>query len=351
MKRGLIIMMVCFLTVFLAACGGGNTNNANNAGNSANQPVNGTANEGQDETVYKVGVAQLLEHPSLDSSREGFIQALKDAGIEEGVNLELDYQNAQNDPTMSATIAQKFAGQDLDLVLGIATPIAQALKQQVKETPVLFTSVTDPLGAGLVENLEQPESNVTGMSDTHPEEIEEMMKFISEQFPEIKTIGVIINQSEQNSLVAVERAEKELEALGIKLERANITNSSEVKQAADSLAGKVDAFFTTKDNTVISALEAIVQVANDKDIPIFTNEKDSLARGGVATFSVDYFEIGYATGEMAVEILKNGKAPSEVPVQFPENLDLVVNLKYAKEQGVEFSDELLQTLKPENIIE
>ncbi|TLS50252.1 ABC transporter substrate-binding protein [Paenibacillus antri] len=313
----------------------------------------GCSNQGSGEKVYQVGISQIVEHPSLDATREGFIAGLKDAGLVEGENLKIAYSNAQGDNSTNATIAQNFKADKKDLVLGIATPSAVALADAIKDAPVLFTAVTDPIGAGLLENPEKPGGNVTGVSDTHPDEIAKLMDFIAANFPDVKTVGTVINQGEQNAVVSIERAQAAMDAHGVKIETAAVTNSSEVKQAAESLVGRVDAIYIPKDNTVVSAFEAVVGVANEKKLPLFVGDIDSVKRGAFATFGYEYYDIGYTTGKMAADILLNGKNPGDVPVGFPEQLDLYYSEPAAAAQGVEvtqairdlISDEAVQVIK------
>lgn len=301
--------------------------------------------------VYKIGISQIVEHPALDATRQGFLAALKDNGLVEKDNLEVDYQNAQNDMSNNTTIAQKFAADKKDLVLGIATPSAQALAQAVKDAPVMFTSVTDPLGAKLVSSLEKPGGNVTGVMDQHPEEITKLMDFIAAEFPKIKTVGTVANEGEQNSQISVKRAEDALKKHNIKVVRASAANSSEVKQAAESLVGKVDAIYVNKDNTVVAALESVIQVAEKNKLPFFAGDVDSVKRGAFATYGYEYYDIGYTTGKMAVEILKNGKKPGDLAVKFPDKLDLYLNLKAAKAEGVEVPSSVKDKADKKNIIE
>jgi putative tryptophan/tyrosine transport system substrate-binding protein len=330
------LMMAAALTVTAVGCG------------DKNDPASGSAGEGK---KYKIGISQIVEHPSLDAARQGFLAALKDAGLVEKENLEVDVQIAQGDTNNNTTIAQKFAGDKKDLVLGIATPSAQSLVQTVKDTPILFTAVTDPLGAKLVKSLEKPEGNVTGVMDTHPDEISKLMDFIAKEFPKVKTVGAVANEGEQNSQIAVKRAEETLAKHGIKLVRAAAANSSEVKQAAESLVGKVDAIYVNKDNTVVAALESVVQVADKNKIPLFAGDIDSVKRGAFATFGYEYYDIGYSTGKMAVEILKNGKKPSDLKVAFPEKLDLYMSTKAAKNQGIEVTASMKEKTDKKNILE
>ncbi|MED3574175.1 ABC transporter substrate binding protein [Cytobacillus praedii] len=325
MKR-ILSALICGSLLLLSACGPG----SKEAGGSKEEK----------ETV-KIGITQLVEHPSLDAAREGFIAALKDAGYEEGKNLKLDYQNAQGDMNNNMTIAQNLVADDNDLILAIATASAQAVVQSTKEIPTLFTAITDPVGAELVESFEKPGGNVTGTSDTHPDAIKNTMNAIKRFFPDAKKVGMIYNSGEPNSVVNVENAKKALKELGLEAVETTISASSEVKQAAESLVGRADVFYIPKDNTVVSALESVITVANEKDIPTFVGESDSVKRGTFASYGFEYHDLGYTTGKMAVEILK-GKKPSEIPVGFPESLELVINKAAAEQEGITLTEEMLK---------
>jgi putative ABC transport system substrate-binding protein len=361
MRRAGYLLLIGLLAVILAACGQGKNDNAGgNAGGNSNasggtnaeQPAgNAEQPDGDAEQSFRIAISQYVEHPSLDATREGFIAALKDAGLEEGVNLTIDYNNAQADSTNNLSIAQKIAADKNDLVLAIATPSAQSVAQMVKDTPVLFAAVTDPLAAKLVDSMEAPSGNVTGASDTNPAAVQQLMDFIAEHFPDVKTVGIIINEGETNAVVMAENAEQQLAKHGIQAVRAAVANTSEVKQAAESLVGRADAFFITLDNTVVSGVDAIIQVANENDIPFFSSDRDTVERGAFATVGFKYFDHGYQAGQMAVEILKNGKKPSELAVTLPDKLDFILNLKAAAEQGIDVTDEMKAVVQdPENNI-
>lgn len=298
----------------------------------------GSTTADPDAKTYKVAITQIVEHPSLDATREGFIAALKEEGIVEGENLTLDYNNAQGDSTNNLSIAQKLAGAKNDLVLAIATPSAQAVAAQVKETPVLFAAVTDPVSAKIVASMEQPGANVTGASDTNPEAIKQLADFIATEMPDIKSVGLVLNEGEPNAVVMAESAEKELGAHGITLIKAAVTNTSEVQQAAQSLVGQADALYITLDNTVVSAVDTIIKVANDNKLPFFSSDRDTVEKGAFATVGFKYYDHGYQVGEMAADILKNGTKPADLPVTMQEKLDLILNLKAAEAQGITVTD-------------
>jgi putative tryptophan/tyrosine transport system substrate-binding protein len=328
MKKSLGLVLIGLLFL-LSACGGGSKETS--------------GGEKQEKTV-KVGITQLVEHPSLDAAREGFIEALKDAGYEEGKNLKLDYQNAQGDMNNNASIAQKLISDKNDVILAIATPSAQSVVNSTKDIPILFTAITDPVGAQLVQSIEKPGANVTGTSDTHPDAIKNTIGAIKKFVPGAKKVGIIYNNGEPNSVVNVKNAKKALEAEGLEPVETTISSSSEVKQAAESLVGRADVLYIPKDNTVVSALESVLTVANAQDIPTFVGEGDSVKRGAFASYGLDYHALGYTTGKMAVDILK-GKKPADIPVGFPEKLELYVNKKAAADEGITLTDDLLKDAK------
>ncbi|MEH7336720.1 ABC transporter substrate-binding protein [Neobacillus drentensis] len=330
MKKSLVLL-VCGVLMLLTACGAGS------------KETSGEAKE-KNEKVVKIGISQIVEHPSLDAAREGFIAALKDAGYVEGKNLKIDYQNAQGDMNNNKSIANNLVADKNDLILAIATPSAQAVVNSTKDIPILFTAITDPVGAQLVQSLDKPGGNATGTSDTHPDAIKDTIDAIKKFIPNAKKVGIIYNNGEPNSVVNVKNAKIALKAAGLEAVETTITASSEVKQAAESMVGRADVLYIPKDNTVVSALESVIKIANDKNIPTFVGEGDSVKRGTFASYGFDYHDLGYTTGKMAVEILK-GKKPSEIPVGFPENLQLYINKKAAQEEGITLTEEMLKNAK------
>jgi putative ABC transport system substrate-binding protein len=302
------------------------------AGCGSKESSGGTEKEG--EKVFKVGISQFAAHPSLDAATEGFKKALE----EKGIKVEYDEQNAQADMNNVQTIADNFVGDKVDLIFANATPSATSALNATKEIPIIFTSVTDPVGAGLVKAFDQPGENTTGTTDNHPEGTAKTINFITEEV-KAKEIGVIYNSGEQNSVVQVEEVKKLAEAKGAKLVEVSVSTSAEVKQAAESLVGRVDAIYIPTDNTVVSALESVISVANGKKIPLFVGELDSMKKGAVAASGFEYFDLGYQSGLMAAEILSGNKKASEIPVELPNSLTLIINKKAAEAQGLEVKDE------------
>ncbi|MUT68187.1 ABC transporter substrate-binding protein [Paenibacillus sp. NEAU-GSW1] len=351
MKKKWFIPFALVLLLVAAACG-------NNGGKTNNGSASGGENAGtpSDQKKYSISISQIVEHPSLDATRDGFLAALKDAGFVEGENLTVDFNTAQGDSTNNLSVAQKIAGAKADLALGIATPSAQALVQAYEKAgnkaPVLFAAVTDPLDAKLVTNLDAPGGNVTGASDTNPDAIVQLMDFIAANFPDVKKVGVIINKGEPNAVVMTANAKQALAKHNIELVEAAVTNTSEVKQAGESLVGKVDAMFITLDNVVVSSVDALLQIAKQNKIPFFSSDRDTVEKGAFATVGFKYYDHGYQVGQMAAEIL-NGKNPGEMKVTVPDKLDLILNLKAAAAQGITVTDEMKAGVKDSanNIIE
>ncbi|MDG0792827.1 ABC transporter substrate-binding protein [Cohnella ginsengisoli] len=329
-----------------AGCGAkGNGNNENGAASPSASPSAGasasaSASAPADDKTYSIAISQIVEHPSLDATREGFIAALKDAGLEEGKNLKISLNNAQGDQNTNLSIGQKIASEKYDLVFGIATPSAVALAQYVKNTPILFAAVTDPLDAKLVTNLDKPGANISGISDTNPVAVQQLMDFIASDFPNVKKVGLVINEGESNAVVMAKNAEEQLKKHNIELVKAPVTNTSEVKQAAESLVGRADALFITLDNTVVSSVDAIIKVANDNHLPFFSSDRDTVEKGAFATYGFKYYDHGYQAGQMAVEVLKNGANIGDMKVGMQEKLDLILNLKAAAAQNITVTDDM-----------
>ncbi|MEW9671064.1 ABC transporter substrate-binding protein [Ammoniphilus sp. 3BR4] len=334
-------LLSCLL---LTACGGANTAETPKA-----EPANTEATATGSQEKLKIGITQIIEHPALDASREGFIEALKDNGYIDGETIEIDYQSAQGDPSTVNTISQKFVSDKKDAILAIATPSAQSLVKATEgtEIPLFFTAITDPLSAKLVDNLENPGKNVTGYSDTHPEAIKRAMGAIHELFPEAKKIGIIYNSGEANSVVNVENAKKALVELGLEPVEANASNGTEVLQAAESLLGRADLIYVPKDNTAVAALKAVVKVAEENDVPLFVGEMDSVKNGGFAGYGADYHDLGYQTGLMVVKVLKGEAKPGDLAVQFPDEIHLAVNKEAAANQGIDL-EKLMPIIEKHN---
>ncbi|MBB6260806.1 putative ABC transport system substrate-binding protein [Paenochrobactrum gallinarii] len=279
-----------------------------------------------------VAVTAIVEHPALDAVRDGVKDALAEAGYKDGENYKFIYQSAQGNPATAAQIARQFVGDAPDVIVPISTPSAQAVVAATRDIPVVFTAASDPIGAQLVKTMEKPGGNVTGLSDLSP--VAEHVALIKEIMPNVKKIGYLYNSGETNSvsLLAVlkEAAAKE----GIEIVESAATKSSEVKGAAQALIGRADVMYVPTDNTIVSALESAVTVAEEGKLPLFTADTDSVTRGAVAALGFNYYDVGKQTGVVVARILK-GEKPGDIDVEVAKGTDLVVNLGAAKKMGIE----------------
>ncbi len=276
--------------------------------------------------TYRIGVTVIVSHPALEADQKGFEKALEDAGIK----AEYDIQNAQGEMANAQAIAQKFVNDKVDLVHAIATPTAQAAVKVIKNIPIVYSSVTDPVDAGLVKTMGPDGRNVTGVSDAWP--IERQIKLYHEMLPSAKRWGTIYNAGDANSVVNIGKTRKAMKDLGLKLVEVTVSNSNEVYTAAQSLVGRVDAIYITSDNTVVSAFGSVAKVAAQNKIPLFAGDVDSVPNGASAALGFNYFQVGYSAGKKAARILK-GEKPGDIPSGYAENLSLHLSLKNAKKQG------------------
>lgn len=319
-KSMLLLLVTAAIMLVLAACG------------KKDETQDEKANA--DEKTYKVGILQYVEHPSLNEATKGFKAALEESGLK----VEYDEQNAQGDPANNTTAANNLVGAGNDLIFANATPSAQAVQTATADIPVLFTSVTDAVGAELIQSMEKPGANVTGTVDTHPEAIPNTVKFIANEL-KAKKLGMVYNAGEQNSRAQVDIVKKEAKKYGVEVVEASANTSADVKQATESLVSKVDAYYIITDNTVVSALDSVLDVATDKKIPVMVGELDSVKRGGFGAYGFSYYDIGYEAGQMAVQILKDGKKPADIPAAYPANLKFEVNKETADKLGIKINKE------------
>ncbi|MBN1501255.1 MAG: ABC transporter substrate-binding protein [Spirochaetes bacterium] len=284
----------------------------------------------------KIGISKIVSHPALDAVEQGIQDELK----EQGIDAEFDLQNANGDVNTAASIAAKFKAEGADISVGIATPTAQALVNAIKDKPVIYAAVTDPVSAGLVASFTEGGENVTGVSDMTP--VKEQLVFLS-KIKKIKTVGHIYSSHEDNAVALAKIVKASCDELGIELVESTISNSSEVKQAAQSIAGRVDAFYVSTDNTVVSALSSLVDVADKNSIPVMSADPSSAESIGVlAAWGFDYYKMGRATGRMIAEII-NGKECSDIPTMFltdPKDIDLLINKDVAKKLNLEFPSDV-----------
>jgi putative ABC transport system substrate-binding protein len=274
-----------------------------------------------------VAITQIVEHPALDACRKGVEDELKAQGIE----VEWSYESAQGNPGTAAQIARKFVGQAPDAIVAISTPSAQTVVAATKDIPVIFTAVTDPVGAKLVGDPKKPGGNVTGMSDLSP--IAKHLDLIARITPKAKKIGVISNPGEANSVTLVGLLKEHAPARGMTIVEAAAPRSNDVLAAARSLVGKVDAIYVPTDNTVVSALEGVIKTGMENKLPVYAGDTDSVPRGAIAALGFNYYDVGRQTGTILARVLK-GEKPGDIAVQGVEKTELAVNPKSAEAMGV-----------------
>ncbi len=315
MKKVSIILIILAIAIFTAGCKDSKSDN------------------------IKIGISKIVSHPALDSVEKGIQDELKEEGY---TNITYDLQNANGEISTAASIAQKFKADKVDIAVGIATPTAQALTNTIKDAVVIYAAVTDPVDAGLVRSLTAGEKNVTGVSDMTP--VKDQITFLK-KYKDIKRLGHIYASHEANAVTLAKMAKKACDEMGIEFVESTVTNSSEVKQAAQSIAGRVDAFYLSTDNTVISALAAVADVAKTNKLPIMSADPSSAEKYEVfAAWGFDYYKMGKATGKLISRILK-GEKPETIPTLFmtdPSDVDLLINLDVAKRLGIAIPEDLIK---------
>ncbi|QYY24073.1 ABC transporter substrate-binding protein [Diaphorobacter sp. MNS-0] len=287
-----------------------------------------------------VAVTAIVEHPALDSIRDGVKAQLQAAGFEEGKNLKWQYQSAQGNTGTAAQIARKFVGDKPDAIVAIATPSAQAVVAATKTVPVVFSAVTDPVAAKLVKNWEPSKTNVTGVSDMLA--LDKQMDLVKQVVPGAKRVGMVYNPGEANSVVVVKELKQLLPKMGMTLVEASAPRSVDVSSAARSLVGKVDVIYTNTDNNVVSAYESLVKVGQEAKVPLVASDTDSVKRGAIAALGINYRDLGEQTGRMVARILK-GEKPGDIKPEVSTKMELFVNPGAAEKQGVKLSDALVKS--------
>lgn len=290
--------------------------------------------------AQSVSVTSIVEHPALDSLRDGVQKALTDAGYTQAKGLKWQFQTAQGNTAIAAQIARKFVGDNPDVIVAIATPSAQAVVSATKSIPVVYSAVTDPVAAQLVATMQPSGTNVTGVSDTLS--LEKQVDLIKKVVPGATRVGMVYNPGEANSVVVVERLRELLPKSGMSLVEATASRTVDVGAAARSLIGKVDVIYTNTDNNVVSAYEALVKVGNDAKVPLVASDTDSVKRGAIAALGVNYYDLGIQTGKMVIRILK-GEKPGNIASETSNKLELFVNPGAAKRQGVTLSSDLIKS--------
>ena len=329
-----LVTIITLLAVLLAGCG--NNGAPQHAADTEGGPTPYENGNGEvlAEQHFIIGAINFMEHPALTDAFDGFVSGLAANGFVVGRNVTIHYDNAQGDMSTLATIADRFVSMEVDMILSITTPATQAVAAATETAPipVLGTAITNYVVAGIIDSNERPGGNITGTSDMNP--VEAQIDFIIELVPDIETIGLIYNSSEANSVVQIEMAKEIIESRGLAWHEVTVTSSGEVIMAMESLAGRVQAVYIPTDNTVATAMPAVHSVAMETGLPTVTGAITMIWDGGLASMGICYYELGYATALMAIEVLVHGADTATMPIQWaPDNHDIVINGLVAQEIG------------------
>ena len=291
---------------------------------------------------FNIGIIQYVEHPALDAAREGFIAALADNGFVDGENITIDVQNAQADQANLKTISQRFVNNKEDLILAIATPAAQAIASETTDIPILGTAITDYEVAKLVDTNEAPGGNITGTTDINPvkDQIDLMVKLV----PDVKNVGLLYTSSEDNSILQADLVKAACEALGLNVVEATVTSSNDVQQVTQSLVGKIDALYIPTDNVLASSMPIVSEITTENKIPVICGEENMVLGGGLATLGINYYNLGYQTGVMAVKVLKGEAEPATMPIESQSDFSYVINGDVADAIGITVPSDLADSV-------
>lgn len=293
-----------------------------------------------------VAITSIVEHPALDAVRKGAVEALAQEGYKEGENLTVNFQSAQGNVATAGQIAKQFVADNPDAIIAIATPSAQAVVSATNSVPVVFSAVTEPVEAKLVPKLDGSGTNVTGASDVLP--LEPQVALIKELLPNVKNIGFVYSPGEVNSTVTLKNLKAIAEPQGLTVVEAPAQKSSDIAMAAQSLAGKVDVIYTSTDNNVVNAYEALAKVAKEGKIPLVSSDPSVIERGASVALGVNYHQLGIETGKITARVFKGEKA-GDIPVYSAKELDLTVSKKNASEQGLTIPQSILD--KAQKVVE
>lgn len=326
-KKKLIAgLVLSSMLVMLAGCG-------------AKTSTESSASAEANKDAKQVGIIQLASHVALDRARQGFEDGLEENGFKIGKDVVIDFQNAQGDQSNLDTITKKFASDKKDLVCAIATPAAVQMASASKDIPIVGTAITDYEAAKLVKSNEEPGGNVTGTSDMNP--IKDQVALIKKLLPEAKTLGIIYSSAEENSRIQAELFKKACDEAGITVEEATVSSVNEIQQVAQNLlTKKIDGIYVPTDNIMATAIANLTGIATEKKVPVFPAEVGMLSGGGLATVSVDYYELGKQTGAMAAKVLKGEAKVATMPIEMPEKTSTIINKAVVEQLGFKVPDDL-----------
>lgn len=303
----------------------------------------GSDNSTADKDAKKIGVIQYAEHPALDASYEGFKEGLKQEGFEDGKNVVFDFQSAQGELANCQTIADKLVNDKNDLIYAIATPSAQAVAKTTKDIPIVLSAVTDPKSSSLVDSNEKPGGNVTGTSDLTP--IADQVELLKKISPKAKKVAVMYCGAEDNSIFQADIAKEELKKADFETVEATVSDSSTIQQVTESIVGKVDAIYIPTDNLLAEYMTTVIMVTNEANIPVYVGEGGMAKNGGLATYGIDYFNLGVMAGKQAAKILKGESKAADMPIEYLDKKDcqFIINTKTAKKLNITIPSDLLDS--------
>lgn len=294
------------------------------------------------DKIHNVAITAIVEHPALDTIRQGVVEELARQGFEEGKNIKIDFQSAQGSTATAAQIARKFVGDKADIIIPITTPSAQPVVAATRSIPIVFSGVTDPVAAKLVKSWEPSGTNVTGISDHKP--IEPQLQLIQTLVPELKSVGYVYSAGEVNSAIVLEELQNAAKKSNINVVPVAVQRSADIGTAARSLNGKVQAIYISEDNAVVSAYEALHKAALEAKLPVIAADRDTVKRGALAAYAVNQYDIGAETGKVAARILKGEKA-GDIATHDVSKMELSVNTQTAKELGITIPENVLNDAK------
>lgn len=330
MKNKRLITIVAVVLLFLV-------------GNFIVEKVNQAESKGDAEKeVPTVGVLQFVSHPALDTIYQGTVDALEDRGYKDGETVTIEFQNGQADQSKLATMSQQLIDKGSDVLVGIATPAAQALANTTKDIPIVLGAISDPESAGLVESNEQPGENITGVSDKSP--VGAQFELVQTLLPEAKRVGILFSSAEDNSDYQAEQVKIEGEKLGFDVTLYSVPSTNEITQMVQVMSGEVDLIYIPTDNTIANAMQTVVDTANKTKTPVIPSVDTMVEQGGLATVGINQYDLGYQTGQMVADILDGTSDPATTPIFTFEDGDVIINEEQAAFLGITIPDAVKTSL-------
>ena len=329
-KKTLSLLLICLLTAALLLTGCGSSGD--------------DAGSGTDAEQLKIGIMQFGEFTALQNATKGFIDGLAEAGYVDGENIAIHQLSAAAEAANCPSIADTLINENSDLILAVATPCASAIKEKTSDIPVLFTAVTDPAGSGLIASNDAPGANLTGTSDMNP--VEQQIALGKQLIPNAKKVAVMYCSSESNSKIQSDLAEAAIKEQGMESVVKTISAIDEAKSAIESLKGQVDFIYIPTDNTLADGMTTVSAAANECGLPTIVGEAGMVGNGALATYGINYYELGKATAAMAVKILKGEASPADMPVEYQTSediLEVAINTETADKLGITIPDDLKST--------